>query len=382
MTDSLYGPSFRRALASGDVYRIARNEERAKKSPVRVAILGAGGVAQAKYLPALTRLQTLSEPVSVVAASVRSPAKVNLVEGRFGVPTYTDTTLLLRETAPDAVIIAASDSAHRELAEQALASGAHILVEKPLSRSLKDAQEMCDLARETGLALLTVCNKRFSPPYARAKGIIDEGLLLNPALLTAKFTLGYDYVDILESGTVHIFDIVRFLLGPVSRLRAIAAADSGGQPHDSRLRNVLVSLEFASGAIGTVASSATALSQHPWERVEIFGDSSWIQVEDQRQITLYDDDYGPAKSWGLVVPNTLYSAEGWGGFVGLLDAFLDVVRGESHPWLDQQDGFRAVELVVASHLSLLRGSAIELPLDVDEAEAELADARADGERHS
>jgi len=53
----------------GDVYRVAFDEERAARAPIRLAILGAGGVAQAKYLPAIARLRMQWEPVELVALS-------------------------------------------------------------------------------------------------------------------------------------------------------------------------------------------------------------------------------------------------------------------------------------------------------------------------
>ena len=61
-----------------------------------------------------------------------------------------------------------------------------------------------------------------------------------------------------------------------------------------------------------------------------------------------------------MVPNTLTSAEEWGGYVGLLEAFLAAVRGGDRPPVD--DGYRALELVVAAKRSLDERDAIELPL--------------------
>ncbi len=65
------------------------------------------------------------------------------------------------------------------------------------------------------------------------------------------------------------------------------------------------SLAFASGAIGTLTTSAAALSFKPWERVEIFGRKAFLVVDDQFETTLYDEETGPAKSWRPAIPNTL-----------------------------------------------------------------------------
>src|SRR5205814_783358 len=87
-------------------------------------------------------------------------------------------------------------------------------------------EEMCRAAEVAGRVLVTTCNKRYSPPYAEAARAIADGTVARPSLLSARFVLGYDYVDLLESGTVHLFDLARFLLGDVRRVWAAASACS------------------------------------------------------------------------------------------------------------------------------------------------------------
>ena len=79
--------------------------------------------------------------------------------------------------------------------------------------------------------------------------------------------------------------------------------------------------------IGTLTTSAAALSFKPWERVEIVGRDAFLVVEDQFETTLYDEETGPAKSWRPAIPNTLIFDEIFGGYAGLLEHVLDAVRG-------------------------------------------------------
>lgn len=342
----------RALFEDGDVYRVGFDAERAERAPVRLAVLGAGGVAQVKYLPALLQLRTRWEPVELVALSTLDARQGEKLAALWGVPAYRDSLALLREHAPDAVLVAASDAAHAELALAALEAGAHVLVEKPLAPSLEQAAEIVRAAEATDRVLLTTCNKRYSPPYAEARRLLESGEVPHPHLLAAKFVLGYEYVDLLPSGTVHVFDLVRFFLGDVRRVTATAA--------EARRESLAVTLEFASGAVGSIVTSASGLSLHPWERVEVFGDGAWLCVEDQATLTLHPGEYEPARVWAPVAPNTLTSAEEWGGYVGLLEAFLAAVRGGDRPAVD--DGYRALELVVAVKRSLAGGGPVALPL--------------------
>jgi predicted dehydrogenase len=271
---------------------------------------------------------------------------------------YADTATLLRNHRPDAVLVTSSDDAHAELTLAALEAGAHVLVEKPISKSLRSAAAMCSAAEAADRLLVTTCNKRYSPPYAEARHLLDRGAVPRPALFSAKFVLGYEYVDLLPSGTIHVFDLARHFMGDVRQLSAVSAAANGG---------IVVMLEFASGAIGSVVTSAAALSLHPWERVEIFGEHAWLEVDDQLTLTLHAGEYEPGQVWSPAVPSTLVSAEEWGGYVGMLETFLAGVRGEATE-LDPFDGYRAFELVVATILSLERRAPVGLPLDGDAAE--------------
>jgi predicted dehydrogenase len=348
----------RRALFElGDVYRVGYDAERAALATVRVAVLGAGGVAQSKYLPSLALLRSRWEPVELVAVSSLDHRQAEKLSRLSGVPAYGDSAALLREHAPDAVLVTSTDDAHAELALLALEAGAHVLVEKPIASSLASAAEMRLAAEKAGRLLVTTCNKRYSPPYAEAHRLLEAGEVPRPALLSAKFVLGYEDVDLLASGTVHVFDLARHFMGDVERLSAVAG--------DAEHGHVVVTLEFESGAVGCVVTSSRALSLHPWERLEIFGENAWLQVEDQSTLTLYAGEYEPARVWSPAVPNTLLSAEEWGGYVGLLEAFLAGVRSGASE-IAPGDGYRALELVVATRTSLAERAPVDLPLDPGE----------------
>jgi len=95
-----------------------------------------------------------------------------------------------------------------------------------------------------------------------------------------------------------------------------------------------------------------------------------LAVEDQCELLLYDSEEGPVKSWRPVLPNTLVFDEEFGGFMGMLENFLEAVRGTEKPLVTGWDGCRAYELSAASHLSLRRREPVRLPLDPDAADAE------------
>lgn len=374
MLEDTYGYTpVQKAFTQADVYGIGFDEARAARRPLHLAICGAGGVAQSKYLPAVARLRTIWEPITVTAIAVRTRAQGEKIAAIYGCRWYSDWRKMIAEEALDGVMITGPDDLHFEMGMACLEAGLPILVEKPITRSLVQSERLCRRADEARLTLMTVANKRFSPPYRRARHFVMDGPVQTPALYVSKFNLGYDYVDLLESGTIHIFDITRYLMGDVRTVRAVGVNKYRHNRRNYPLDNAVCQLEFTSGAIGAIYTSASALSLKPWERVEVYGDHVWLAVEDQHTLILYDSEEGPTKSWTPVVPNTLLFDEEFGGFMGLIENFCQAIRGVEAPLVTGWDGHRAYELNVAAHLSMARrGEVVTMPLDPAAADAECA----------
>jgi UDP-N-acetylglucosamine 3-dehydrogenase len=370
MTDNTYGhtPS-RKAFEQMDVYGIGYDEERAARPKVRLAIIGGGGVAQSKYFPAIARLRMIWEPIELVAFAEPRVDQASKVQEVYGVRWYSDLLEMLAEEQIDGVLVLSPDDLHAEHTIAAFEAGCHVLVEKPIARSLADAEKMCQFAQTKGLTLMTVANKRFSPPYRHAKKVVEQWAA--PAMFVGKFNLGYDYVDLLEGGTIHLFDLARYFMGDVAALTALGVNKYRRSKRIYPFDNAIITCEFRSGAIGTLYTSSSALSFKPWERVEIYGDHAWLSVEDQSELLVYDAEEGPARSWKPVVPNTLLFDEEFGGYMGLIENFAQVIRGREQPFVTGQDGLRALELAVATHLSLDRRARVTLPVEIDTADHEM-----------
>jgi predicted dehydrogenase len=359
MLENTYAHSpIKKMFDNKDVYGIAFDAERNSKKTVRLAIIGTGGVAQSKHIPAIMRLKTIWEPLELAAICVRNEKQGKKVESMYRTKWYADYQEMLEKEKPDGVLVLSPDQAHYEHAMACMKRGIHVLVEKPLTRDLNEGKKMCKYANEHTLVLMTVSNKRYSPPYLRAKKMLPE----NPAMISAKFNLGYDYVDILEGGTIHIFDLIRYFMGNVRTISAVSTKQYNFNKTNYIFDNASINLEFENGAIGNIYTTSTALSLKPWERVEIYGKKNWIAVEDQHTLIVNDSEEGPSKIWNPVFPNTLIFDEEFGGFMGLIENFAECIRGNDLPAVTGWDGLKAYELVEATFRSIQEKKKIELPV--------------------
>jgi predicted dehydrogenase len=136
------------------------------QAPLRVAVVGCGGVAQIMHLPTLAERPDL---FAVTALAEVNRATLDAVARRYGVAAAsTDYREVVGRPDVDAVLLLASGS-HREPALAALAAGKHLFVEKPLGFGLAETAEIAEAARHGRGRLMVGYHKRFDPAYLKAR---------------------------------------------------------------------------------------------------------------------------------------------------------------------------------------------------------------------
>jgi len=326
---------------------------------LRLGLIGLGGVAQAKHLPALQRLRAMGEPVEIPCGADLDPGLGTKVARQYGLALYADHRNMLDQERLDAVeVLIRPEVPKAQVIRDCLVRGLPVLVEKPLldlgversAEALAEAEALCRLAEEEHVPLMVGFVKRYAPPYANAQALVAGGAIGRPTMLAAKMCQGWDGPRFLEQSACHLLDLVRFFLGDLHSLFAYGTKQYGrtAYPFD----NVCISLRFQSGAVGTLHLSQSTLSLKPWERVEVYGDRAWLSVDDSCTLTLYDNEEGPAKVWRPVWPHTLLFDEEFSGFVWQIKAFLDAVRSRQAVSPSGWDGCAAMHLASAIHHSV------------------------------
>ena len=139
-----------------------------------VGLVGCGIIGQARHLPTLRRLKG----VEVVAVCDRDEGLAREAARRFGIGGhYADFAEMLEKERPDIADITVAPKAHAPLSIQAMNAGCHVLVEKPMAESVKEADEVVAVAREKGVRLCVIHNNLFSPTVLKAREMIRQGKL-------------------------------------------------------------------------------------------------------------------------------------------------------------------------------------------------------------
>jgi predicted dehydrogenase len=153
--------------------------------PIRVGVLGAGGIAAKLHLPELTE----APGCTVTKLAGRRHHRLECLQERFGVPEATDDyEQLVQDPNVDALVIATPHNQHVSWACAALRAGKHILVQKPLCADREEADALLEMARSTDRVVF--CLPHAAAPTHRAAQMADGGTLGRLTSLRARAAHG------------------------------------------------------------------------------------------------------------------------------------------------------------------------------------------------
>jgi len=142
---------------------------------LKVAVVGAGFVAQKRHIPAFLRLR---RDVSLCAVCDLNLELAKNVAGRFEIPNaYSNLSDMLKKEHPDVVDVCTPPKIHASVAIEAMENCCHVLLEKPMASEISDCDKMIEASKRYGVKLSVVHNQRFYPPFLRAEELVRTGFI-------------------------------------------------------------------------------------------------------------------------------------------------------------------------------------------------------------
>jgi phthalate 4,5-cis-dihydrodiol dehydrogenase len=232
--------------------------------PLRIGVVGFGAAARA-FVPALRKhpgfeLAAVTEPSAAGSQAIRD---------ELGLVAYAGLPEMLAGESLDVVYVATPTDLHTQHVLTAIAAGRHVLVEKPMTVTIQDAQEMIDAADAAGVLLMVGHSHSFDAPIKRMREIIVGGSLgrvrmvhtwcytdwiyrpRRPEELKTELGGGVTY----RQGS-HQFDIIRLLCG--GRVRSVRARTFDWDPARSAIGAHTVFLDFEDGPVATAVYNGYA----------------------------------------------------------------------------------------------------------------------------
>jgi myo-inositol 2-dehydrogenase/D-chiro-inositol 1-dehydrogenase len=240
--------------------------------PVRFGLIGYGAWgrhhAASIAKTAGAQLAAIAEPSDESRAAARQAHPDAEVVG--------DYRQLVQRSDLDVVDVVVPNRLHHAVATAVLASGKHLLLEKPMCLSIRECDDVLRLARENNLQISVNHEFRLSSLWGKVKQLVDDGLVGRPQYVLVElsrnpYRLGSDgwRFDINRVGDwileepIHFFDLARWYLSSVGQPESVYAAANSRQPDHPELQdNCSAIVKFTGGAYAVVSQTLAAFEHH------------------------------------------------------------------------------------------------------------------------
>ncbi|MBI4227499.1 MAG: Gfo/Idh/MocA family oxidoreductase [Candidatus Omnitrophica bacterium] len=269
------------------------------------------------------------------------PERAAAVAHAHGATAYTQLSKLLPQV--QAVSIAVPTAAHFTVAKQCLAAGVHVLLEKPITRTLAQADALLALARRRHLTVQVGHVERFNSAFQGIAKVLKEPRFIECHRLGPYTQRGTDVGVVLDL-MIHDIDIVLWLVGqPVRRIDAVGVSILSASEDIANAR-----LTFANGAVANL--TASRVTPETLRKIRLFQSDTYISVDYAAQAAkVFQKHHGAIAHRELPIQREEpLKAE--------LASFLEAVRRGHRPVVTGEDAREALRVALTITRKILKGS--------------------------
>ncbi len=300
---------------------------------LRAAVIGVGylGRFHAQKWAALDgcRLVAVADPGEAARSAVAT---------ELGVEAVADWQSLLGRV--EAVSIATPTPFHHPIARAFLEAGVHVLVEKPITTTVEEAQDLIAVAAHRGCILQVGHLERFNAAVRAIEGLVSHPRFIESARLAPFKQRGTDVSVVLDL-MIHDIDLIQSIVrSPLIKIDAI-----GRSVFSDDLDIANVRLKFASGCVANVTASRVSLKTE--RKLRLFEDDAYLSIDLQQKI-LTVIRKGDSPSVGdlpqVAIEERTY--EQGDALRAEIEAFVASIRGGAQPLVGGQEGLDALRTAI------------------------------------
>jgi predicted dehydrogenase len=336
-----------------------------------IALVGAGAIADVAHLPAYRR-----GGLDVVGITDIDQERARAVAARHDLPrVYSDLDALLADDSVEVVDVAVPAKAQPDVARAVIASGRHMLGQKPFAPTSSIARELAELAEAHSVVLAVNQQLRFDEGIAAAHKMIELGWIGEITCMTISVDIWTEWsdwpwmltLDELEVWvhSIHYHDLIRWFLGEPERVYCCGGYTPGQAPKGET--RTISTFGYPGGRRAVV----TANHENSW------GDlSATFRLDGSRGAIrgtlglLYDYPHGRPDT--VEITSDVLPTDGWtpypvttrwipDAFLGPMASLLSAVRLGTSPVTSARDNIGTIALVEALYRSMHTGQAQTFP---------------------
>lgn len=348
-----------------------------------VAVIGCGRISYKGIEAIVNNKETMKLIATCDPVEEKAIAKKDEYLEKLGakeeVNTYKDYKEMLEKEKIDIAYIATESGYHPEIAMDCMNKGIHVIVEKPMALSMKDANAMIECAKNNNVKLCVSHQNRFNAAIQKLRKVVEAGKFGKMVNGTARIlwnrNMGY-YEQApwrgtyeLDGGTlmnqcIHNIDLLQWMMNSEvdtvyancgTYLRDIEAEDFGA-----------IMLRFKNGSVGVIEGSACVYPKNLEETLSIFGEKAAVCIgglavnkietwriegsEETEEEVLAQQEGDPDSVYGF-------------GHTLLFKDVVDAIVNDRAPLVSGEEAKKPLEIILAAYKSSATGMPVKLPLE-------------------
>lgn len=346
---------------------------------MKYALIGCGRIA-VNHMKAVAGTK-----LELVALCDLSPkAMENLLEkqgpeNKKDIKRYTDYKLLVQEN-PDLelISIATESGSHARIALYCIEHGIHVIIEKPMAMSMKDADEIIRLAKEKGVKVCACHQNRFNLAVQKMRRALEAGRFgkLSHGSVHVRWNRNKSYYEqaawrgtwgsdggALMNQCIHGIDLLRWMLGEeVEEVYGVTKQQYHNYLEAEDVGAAVVT--FKNGAVGMIEGTVNVYPKNLEETLYLFGEQGTVKLGGTSANTIDVWDFAKPEQEDEEM-NGLREATSnvyGNGHIRLFADMIEAIETDREPYVNAVEGRNALEMVLAIYKSQKTGQPVKLPL--------------------
>ena len=345
---------------------------------MRYALIGCGRISTNHIKAAVQNNLEITAVCDVMPEHMENVLKKHGLHENPLIRRYTDYRQMIQEIRPELASIATESGLHAEIALYCIENGIHVIIEKPMAMSLRDADKIIQMSEEKCIKVSACHQNRFNVAVQQLRKALEGGRFgrLSHGSIHVRWNRNRVYYTqapwrgtwaqdggALMNQCIHGIDLLRWTFG--NEIDEVYGQTRQQFHHYLEAEDVgMAVVKFKNGAIATIEGTTNVFPQNLEETLYVFGERGTVKIggKSTNNIDVWnfaDETDLDLKNKGLQeATSNVYG----NGHISLFADMIDAIKNDRQPYVDAYAGRSALELVLAIYKSQKEGRVVKLPL--------------------
>lgn len=345
---------------------------------MKYALIGCGRISTNHIKAAINNQLEIVAVCDVVSDHMEEVLAKHNLEKDTSIRRYTDYKKMLEEIDVELISIATESGSHGEIALYCIDQGIHVIIEKPMAMSLKEADEIIKRSEAKGVKVSACHQNRFNIAVQEMRKALEAGRFgkLSHGSIHVRWNRNKEYYEqapwrgtwaqdggALMNQCIHGIDLLRWMLGDeVESVYGVTRQQFHSYLEAEDIGMAII--KFKNGAIATVEGTTNVYPKNLEETLYLFGEKGTVKLggKSTNNIDVWefaDETVEDKQNKGLEeATSNVYG----NGHTSLFADVIDAIQNDRKPYVDAYAGRRALEMVLAIYQSQKTGEVVKFPV--------------------